>query len=285
MRKLLLSLLISCPLLGLSVYAAPLTIFGRTLSFLDYMLLIGLGLILIGVLFLCIAFFKKSTKKDIPIESPFDVYMEDSKNDASYEESGFEEDNEEDSSPENQEEELEILDAPDISEENTEESESVLDAEATIEEQVDSLEESEVEPESVIIDEPIPETTVVDEPELISEEELAEPDPVAEPEPVEEKIYPKLILTNTVTNDFVILPLYAETTVGRKTDNDLVLSDVTISGLHCKVLNEDGVIYIQDENSTNGTFVNGQRISEKAELHKGDKILLGKREFSVSINE
>lgn len=248
MRKLLLSSLLAFPILGLCVYAAPvsLTLFSGGLSVLDSLLLIGIGLVLIGILFLCIAFFKSSSKKEELIESPFDVYLEETETDdvEDFEEAATEEpDTMEDASPDTQPEE----------------------------EPPASKEEPAAEPEAEVQEpEPVPEV---------------EPETELEPEPAEEKIYPKLILTNAKTNDFMILPLYAETTIGRKPDSDLVLPDTTISGLHCKVLNEDGTIYIQDENSTNGTFVNGERIFQKTELHKGDKILLGKQEFNVSINE
>ncbi len=98
-------------------------------------------------------------------------------------------------------------------------------------------------------------------------------------------IYPKLILTHAKTCDFIILPLYPETKVGRNNENDLVLTDVTISGLHCRILNEDGTIYVQDENSTNGTFINNERLTEKTQLHHGDKLTIGKQEYNVSVNE
>ncbi|MBO5363968.1 MAG: FHA domain-containing protein [Clostridia bacterium] len=266
MRKFLLSTFVILPVLGISAYAAPvsMSLFSGGLSLLDSLLLIGIGIALLGVLFLCIAFLKPSSKKEESIESPFDIYMEEtaSTDNDTVADEVFE------AEPANATE----LDQPE--EENTD----------TEPEEIVSVPENEPEPpletEEAIAEEPEMEPEITDEPEPAEE---AEPEP--DPEPVEEKIYPKLILTNTKTNDFMILPLYAETTVGRKTDNDLVLTDITVSGLHCKILNQDGRVLIQDENSTNGTFVNGERVFDKAELHKGDKLLLGKQEFTVSINE
>ncbi len=258
MKKFLLSTLCSLPILCINAFAAPIFsgLIPNDLSPFDklllYIFLCGVGIALIGVLFLCIAFFKRSSKKEEPIDSPFDVYLDDE-------------------DPSNEDPAEETFEAADDSDEFEHEEE-------------DSIQDDPIIPEVSVEPDNEPESTP--EPELLTD---SEPEPESEPEvisePKEDVVYPKLILTHVQTNDFVILPLYPETTVGRKTDNDLVLSDVTISGLHCKILNEDGVVYVLDENSTNGTFINGERISEKTELHHGDKLLLGKQEFSVSINE
>lgn len=116
-----------------------------------------------------------------------------------------------------------------------------------------------------------------------NEEEII--DSIVEPEEEDGTIYPKLILTHVKTNDFLILPLFPETKVGRNNENDLVLNDVTISGLHCRILNEDGNVYVQDENSTNGTFINDERLTGKTQLHHGDRLGIGKQEYNVSITE
>ncbi len=281
MKKYLLSLAGTLPILGASAYAAPISmsLFSGGLSILDSLFWIGIGISLLGALFLCIAFLKVSSKKKEAIESPFDIYMEEAATANDLESSK----DDEDSAPEE-------TDIPDTSISTETPEETPL---ASTEPETDSaenlLEEPTPQPEEDALETLPAEPEVL---EILNEEEsnsVIEPEtePEIEPEiePEEEKIYPKLILTNEKTLDFVILPLYEETTVGRKTDNDLVLNDITISGLHCKVLYQDGKVYLQDENSTNGTFVNGERIFEKTELHKGDKILLGKQEFNVSINE
>lgn len=64
------------------------------------------------------------------------------------------------------------------------------------------------------------------------------------------------------------------TTLGRKPDNLIRLQDRTVSGHHARLrLHRDEVI-LQDLDSTNGTYVNRERIQEKA-LKDGDFILIG----------
>ena len=63
----------------------------------------------------------------------------------------------------------------------------------------------------------------------------------------------------------------------------MVLSDNTVSGQHCIILTDGEDIYIQDLDSTNGTFLNGKRIHEKTVLQRGDKLMLGKQEFTVNL--
>lgn len=290
MKKFLISTFTLLTILSLNVFAAPISmsLFQDGFSVLDKLFLIGLGITLIGILFLCIALCKSSTKKEKPIESPFDVYMEEDAQESSLsDEEVFIEDDRFESDEEDLPVDTEDV-ISDLSEEISTERSETIPAEPVEEPALDEivlLEEPEEEPEeSLEVSEDVPEEAPMDISEEVVEEIREEPDDIPE-EKVEEIIYPKLILTNVVTNDFVILPLYPETTVGRRTENDLVLSDVTISGLHCKILNEDGLIFVVDENSTNGTFVNDERISEKTQIHHGDKLTLGKKEFNLSINE
>jgi pSer/pThr/pTyr-binding forkhead associated (FHA) protein len=71
------------------------------------------------------------------------------------------------------------------------------------------------------------------------------------------------------------IPLEKEaTTIGRKDDNDIVIDNQSVSGRHAQIVREGDDFFIEDLNSTNGTFVNNLKIT-KAELFKGDSILIG----------
>jgi len=68
--------------------------------------------------------------------------------------------------------------------------------------------------------------------------------------------------------------LNREIVVGRSSDLDMVLVEDMVSRKHAKISAGEGQILIQDLGSTNGTFVNGEKI-KKARLKEGDRILIG----------
>lgn len=72
------------------------------------------------------------------------------------------------------------------------------------------------------------------------------------------------------------IPLTKErTTIGRKPNNDIQIDNLAISGEHAVVISILNDAFLEDLNSTNGTFVNGQPVS-KHFLQNGDTIELGK---------
>jgi pSer/pThr/pTyr-binding forkhead associated (FHA) protein len=62
--------------------------------------------------------------------------------------------------------------------------------------------------------------------------------------------------------------------VGRSSELDMVLVEEMVSRKHAKITVRRGAITIEDLGSTNGSFVNGERI-QQATLHEGDRILIG----------
>ena len=63
-----------------------------------------------------------------------------------------------------------------------------------------------------------------------------------------------------------------------KSESDLVLEDHAVSRMHARILKEPEGIFLEDMNSTNGTFKNGLRMQpyEKKRLEEEDEIKLGK---------
>ncbi len=69
-------------------------------------------------------------------------------------------------------------------------------------------------------------------------------------------------------------------TLGRNPDNDVVIPETTVSGNHAAIVNEGGNWFVVDNNSTNGTFVNGIKVS-KHKLNNNDLIKLGAANLKV----
>jgi pSer/pThr/pTyr-binding forkhead associated (FHA) protein len=73
--------------------------------------------------------------------------------------------------------------------------------------------------------------------------------------------------------------LVDEVRIGRSTNSNIVLSDTYGSQQHARVFDSKGSFYVEDLGSTNGTYVNGRKISYPLELRVGDRIKIGKTVF------
>ena len=65
------------------------------------------------------------------------------------------------------------------------------------------------------------------------------------------------------------------TTLGRRPYNDVVIDNLAISGEHAVFQMTGSDVFIEDLNSTNGTYVNG-KAAKKQQLHNGDTVEVGK---------
>jgi pSer/pThr/pTyr-binding forkhead associated (FHA) protein len=66
------------------------------------------------------------------------------------------------------------------------------------------------------------------------------------------------------------------TSVGRNTDSDVFLDDVTVSRVHAVIdRRSDGAFFVRDVGSLNGTYVNGEQVDE-TKLASGDEVQIGK---------
>jgi pSer/pThr/pTyr-binding forkhead associated (FHA) protein len=96
-------------------------------------------------------------------------------------------------------------------------------------------------------------------------------------------------MLRTLTEDqpeqiFRILPGGIRT-VGRATGADFIVEAALVSRVHCRLTAlEDGGLEVRDLESTNGTFVNGQRI-DSARLSHGDRLQVGRLELVVIRSE
>ncbi|HEY2475264.1 MAG TPA: FHA domain-containing protein [Candidatus Cybelea sp.] len=70
--------------------------------------------------------------------------------------------------------------------------------------------------------------------------------------------------------------------VGRAKDAAVSLSDPEVSRRHARFSSHDGVVYVEDCRSRNGTFLNGRRISDAIEVRQGDEIDVGTTRLVVT---
>ncbi|HSN30466.1 MAG TPA: FHA domain-containing protein, partial [Kofleriaceae bacterium] len=74
-----------------------------------------------------------------------------------------------------------------------------------------------------------------------------------------------------------------EVTIGRVQGNDIVLPKGNVSKRHARIVLKDGKFIIVDLKSTNGTYVNGRKITSPLVVKDSDKIYIG--DFIVGVDE
>ena len=78
-----------------------------------------------------------------------------------------------------------------------------------------------------------------------------------------------------------VIPIKDETTIGRRGSNSIVLNDQYVSGSHARIMVKNNALILEDLGSTNGTFLNGQKISGRVKLFAKDQIAIGTAVFKV----
>jgi pSer/pThr/pTyr-binding forkhead associated (FHA) protein len=73
--------------------------------------------------------------------------------------------------------------------------------------------------------------------------------------------------------------------IGRNVECQLRPASPYVSDRHCELLIEGDQLVVRDCNSTNGTFINSQRIQGRAELHEGDHLKASSLTFVVCLEE
>jgi len=96
-------------------------------------------------------------------------------------------------------------------------------------------------------------------------------------------IYPK-------KDDSFIFPLkQKKVSIGRSADNDISILDPYSSGHHSLIYPKDDQYVVRDNNSKNGTFLNGKKVQTETVLNRGDEVLVGStrivfdREISTNV--
>jgi pSer/pThr/pTyr-binding forkhead associated (FHA) protein len=92
-----------------------------------------------------------------------------------------------------------------------------------------------------------------------------------------------IVLKGPNVGEIIILnkPVFS---IGRESDSDVFLDDVTISRKHAKIEKLDNYYKITDLGSLNGIYINGKSTEEKI-FENGDKIQIGKYVFYYFYSE
>lgn len=78
------------------------------------------------------------------------------------------------------------------------------------------------------------------------------------------------------------VPAGAVKTVGRAVRSDFILDAAMVSRIHCRLsVGDDGQLIVEDLESTNGTFVNDERVT-RAVLSTGDRLRVGRVVLAVA---
>lgn len=74
-------------------------------------------------------------------------------------------------------------------------------------------------------------------------------------------------------------------TIGRKSTNDIMVDNMAVSSFHAQVVSRDEGFFVEDNKSTNGTFVNGAQIDGQCKLENGDIITICKHHINFVVTE
>lgn len=74
-------------------------------------------------------------------------------------------------------------------------------------------------------------------------------------------------------NDVVVM--------GRSSETDVAIDDPYASEFHLRLVSQENGMMLHDLGSTNGTYVNGRRVSAPTELKRGDTIQVGKTVMEI----
>lgn len=72
------------------------------------------------------------------------------------------------------------------------------------------------------------------------------------------------------------IDLDEELIIGRGEKCRLILDDTYVSTVHARIFSKGDTYMLEDLGSTNGTYLNRQRVTSQVELHRGDQVKIGK---------
>src|SRR5215212_984096 len=78
--------------------------------------------------------------------------------------------------------------------------------------------------------------------------------------------------------------LFGGLSIGRSPDADVRIEDRFASGIHARLYSRESTYYVEDMNSTNGTYLNGERLAGEGQLSDLDGVRIGDTEFRFEMD-
>jgi pSer/pThr/pTyr-binding forkhead associated (FHA) protein len=91
----------------------------------------------------------------------------------------------------------------------------------------------------------------------------------------------RITIITSESQSGTMLEVRGSLVMGRSPEADMFLDDAYASGFHLRFTYEDERLQVQDLGTTNGTYVNGRRITAPTLLAKGDTVQVGKTIMEV----
>jgi hypothetical protein len=81
------------------------------------------------------------------------------------------------------------------------------------------------------------------------------------------------------------IDLFGGVTIGRAGEADVRIEDRFASGVHCRIYSRGNAYYAEDMGSTNGTYLNGERMGKRdVQLHDLDELSIGDTTFRFELS-
>lgn len=91
----------------------------------------------------------------------------------------------------------------------------------------------------------------------------------------------RVVVVRSDTQAGLTFAISGATVLGRSDQADVKLEDPYASEFHLRLVAQDGTLSVSDLGSTNGTYVNGRRITTPTTLQRGDALQVGKTVMEV----
>jgi pSer/pThr/pTyr-binding forkhead associated (FHA) protein len=91
----------------------------------------------------------------------------------------------------------------------------------------------------------------------------------------------RLLMVRSETQQGLEVEVSDATVMGRSDEADVLLDDPYASEFHMRLLAQENGLVLHDLGSTNGTYVNGRRVTAPTTLRRGDSVQVGKTVMEV----